>query len=633
MFGDIFKTKLVEEKALLITATISAIYPPELGMADSSEPGLIKEGREKLLDATGKANALMSDITREAKLGYYNRYRLYKYILKSLIDLNYSRDVLSTISWELKVSVTGNKSVFSVKPDYAEAFYFLGNYLGNRGRIEEAITSYRRSLTFRPDFAETCNNLGLALQVLGHNEEALTWFKKALDFKPDLTEAQNNLGNLFLYQGQGEAAITCYEQYLSVIPGNAETHNNLGFALQGQGRYDEAITHYEQAIQLKPELVTAYLNMGDCLQEMGRHNEAIGHYEKVLAYKPDYAVVHRHLSVIRPARKHIPVIEQLLGKQDVTDEDAMNYHYALGNILNTIKSYNGAFQHIHAANSIRRKTVAYDAQAHSAFIDKLIHTYTKDYFRKTFEFGSSSELPVFIIGMPRSGTTLVEQIISSHPEVYGSGELDYLSHIETAITEQLTDYGPYPECMSSFDEPMAREYSSNYLEKIEKLPVSNVLRITDKMPGNFMYTGLIKTLFRKARIIHCRRDARDTCVSIYLTFFNYGHNYSLDLKELGRNYLDYERLMKHWIELFPGGIFEVQYEQLVNNQEYISRKLIEYLGLEWDEKCLEFYKNIRAVRTASNLQVRLPMYKESIGKWKLYEKDLKPLIEALEHSY
>ena len=230
--------------------------------------------------------------------------------------------------------------------------------------------------------------------------------------------------------------------------------------------------------------------------------------------------------------------------------------------------------------------------------------------------------------MPRSGTTLVEQIISSHPQVFGAGELTLIMNIEKKIAGKIESESTCPECMLLISDSLALEFSGDYLNDLRRYS-EVATRISDKMPDNFRRIGFIKTLFPKARIIHCQRNALDTCTSIFLNYFAKGNNYSFDLIDIGQFYLDYKRLMEHWHNLFPTEIFNVENEALVLDQEKISREIIEYLGLEWDENCLDFYKNERIVQTASNLQVRDPINDNSINKWKRYEKHLGPLISIL----
>ena len=556
-----------------------------------------------------------------------------------------------------------------IKPDYAEAHNNNGITLKELDRLEEAINHYEQAFTIKPDYAEAHNNMGNALKELGRLEEAITHYEQAFAIKPDYAEAHNNMGNVLQESGQPEDAINHYEQALAIKPDYAEAHNNWGYALKrldrldrlgledalvhfkqaltikpdyieahnGMGnslvildRTEDAIAHYEQALAIQPDDAETHNNLGNAHQQLGQLKDAISHYERSLAIKPEFAKAHRNLSMINPEQEQASIIEELLSNPTVPEKDAMHYHFALGNLYNDAKSYTKAFEHSLKANSLRRKSITYDSQNHSIYVDKLISSYSKHYFQEKAAFGSDSELPVFIVGMPRSGTTLTEQIVSSHPQVYGAGELISFSRFGSDIAKQFEASSPYPECLSLLDSFMANKFSEKYLKELDGYS-QNAKRITDKMPGNYFNIGLIKTLFPKARIIHCKRNALDTCTSIFSLCFPQGHHYSFDMTELGQHYLDYERLMAHWCSLFPDEIFDVQYEELVANQETVSRQLIEHLGLEWDEKCLEFDKNKRAIRTASNLQVRKPIYKNSINRWKRYEKQLGPLIEILKH--
>jgi len=522
------------------------------------------------------------------------------------------------------------EQALAIKPDYADAYNNLGVVLQELGRQEDAITRYEQALAIKPDNAKAHNNLGAVLQELGRQEDAITCYEQALAINPDFVEAYNNLGFVLQELGRHEEAIPRYEQALAINPDFAQAHNNLGVVLQELGRQEDAIAHHERALAIKPHYAEAYNNLAYVLQDLGRQKEAITRIEQALAIKPDFAEAHRNLTSIKPSEEQIPIIKKLLKSPVVSDKNAVHYHYALGNIFDDAKSHDKAFEHYLKANTLKRNTISYDAKKHSVFVESLIKVYSKSYFQEKVVVGSDSELPVFIVGMPRSGTTLVEQIVSSHSQVYGAGELSLIWRIEKTIAKQFEASRPYPECMSLCKEAIAEHFSTPYLKEIGKYS-QNAIHITDKMPDNFLRIGLIKILFPKARIIHCQRSALDTCTSIFLKYFVSANEYSFDLTELGQYYLDYERLMAHWRSLFPSEIFEVQYEEIVMHQEKITRQLVDYLGLDWDEKCLDFHSNKRTVRTASNLQVRKPIYKNSINRWKQYEEHLGSLIGILQH--
>jgi tetratricopeptide (TPR) repeat protein len=522
------------------------------------------------------------------------------------------------------------ESAIKINPNVPDFYNNCGEAYRALHKTDLAISHYEQAIAIKPDFAEPHNNLGIALQGLGRQEDAITHFEQALVIKPDYAEAHNNQGNSLRELGRPDDAVTHFQQSLAIRPDFAQAHNNLGNVLQELLRQEDAISHYEQALAIMPDFTEAHNNLGAALQELGRKEEAISHYEQALAIKPDYAEAHRNLSIIKPGQEQVSIIEQLLKGPPVSEKDVMHYHYSLGNIFDDAKSFDKAFEHYLKANTLKRNTITYNPRKHSVFVDSLIKVYSKSYFQEKYVAGSDSELPVFIVGMPRSGTSLIEQIVASHPQVYGAGELSSIWRIEQAISKQFETSGPYPECMSLCDDAIAVQLSAQHLNEICKYS-QDATRITDKLPDNFLRIGLIKTLFPKARIIHCQRNAMDTCSSIFLNYFDKGNEYSFDLTELGQYYLDYVRLMAHWRSLFAVEIFELQYEEIVMDQEKVSRQLVAYLGLEWDKKCLGFYKNKRAVRTTSNFQVRKPIYTKSINRWKQYEKHLGPLMETLQH--
>ena len=522
------------------------------------------------------------------------------------------------------------EQALSLKPDHAKVYNNLGNALRSLGRQEDAIARYKQVLALNPDYAEAHYNLGNALQDLGRHEEAVARYEQALALKPDFAEACNNLGNALHKLGRHDQAMVPLERALAFEPELAEAHSNLGNVLQELSRHDEAIASYEQALSLNPDFAEAHYNLGISLQDLGQQEDAVAAYKRALALKPDHAEARRSLALIKPSPDQIPLLEQRLTEPSTSEDDAIHLHFALADLFDQANEVTEAFEHYHAANALKRKTISYDTKQHSAFVDRLIKTYTEEFFETNTARGSDSELPVFIVGMPRSGTTLVEQIVSSHPQVYGAGELGSLMGIEETLAKLIERSRPYPEGITMCEDSRAAEFAAEYLHELARHSQS-AARITDKMPSNFLRIGLIKTLFPKARIIHCKRNALDTCASIFLNYLVKGHDYSFDLAELGQHYLDYERLMAHWNGVIPNGIFGVRYEDLVTNQEPTSRQLIDFLGLDWDDACLDFHENTRVVKTASNLQVRKPMYADSIDRWRRYEEQLAPLVRMLEH--
>lgn len=516
----------------------------------------------------------------------------------------------------------------AINPGFAGAHINLGNVFMETKRFEDASACYQKAIDLDPRMPMSHNNLGLALKELGRAEEAIAHHRQAIAIMPNYAEAHTHLGNILIELGRPDEAIDHYQQAVGLRPDVATAHYNLGIALDELARPEEAVSRYERALAINPDYAEAHHNLGNALDELGRREDAIAHYERALALRADYAEAHRNLSRLQPQRDRVPEIEKLLSSPSQSKADAIHCHFALGKIYHDAQSFEQAFDHYKAGNTLKRETISYDSRNFTAHVDRLIAAYSNSYFQEVQASGSESELPVFILGMPRSGTSLVEQIVSSHPQVYGAGELVSIARFEKTIAEHFGTSTPYPECMSQCYQSVAPEFAEKYLDELRAFS-NDARRVTDKMPDNFMRIGLIKTLFPKAQIVHCQRNALDTCTSNYLNYFATGNEYSFDLTDLGHYYLDYDRLMAHWNRLFSDEILTVQYEELVMNQEDISRQLIAYLGLEWDNRCLDFHKNERAVHSFSSMQVRQPIYAGSVNRWKHYEKQLAPLIEML----
>ena len=568
---------------------------------------------------------------------------------------------------EFKVAVERYQQFLRVKPDHAQTHYNLGIVLAELDDTERAIEHLNKSITNAADNAAVYGQLADAYTKLQRWEEAINAFHMALAIQPEDVVTVIKLGNVFYAAQRWPEAIPLYEQALAMQPDNALVHRNLGVSLQKLGQLQRAVKCFEQALSLRPDYTDARTKLSEVLRELGRADEALALLEQVIALKPDeteaqialvltlrqlgqtelaierlekllisrptIGVLYHHIALIQPKRELIPVVEKLVQDPELSNSDTLYCHFALGNLYRDSRSFDQAFSHFQKANRLQRETLTYDPTDNTQHIDKLIEVYSKRLFQRKRQLGSASRLPVFILGMPRSGTTLVEQILASHPQVHGAGELGAFPGVSRAIAQQLKYADPSPECMalidvSLIDKRMAEEYSERYLQELA-FHCPTATRITDKLPGNFLAIGLIKILLPNARIIHCQRNPLDNCVSLYFHSIQ-SHQFSFELTELGQYYLDYQRLMSHWESLFSGEIFDLQYEELVMDQETVSKQLIDYLGLEWDEKCIDFHNNERHVMTSSNIQVRQPMYRNAINRWKHYERHLQPLIEVLQ---
>ena len=546
-----------------------------------------------------------------------------------------------------------------------EAQYNLGNVLKEMGRYQEAETCYRAALRLKPDFAEAYNNLGAVLGELNRLDEAAESYEKSLRLHANAT-TYFNLGNTLLRQMQFHRAVTCYRQALQLDPGHAASHNNLGNAFRLLNRIEGAEAAYREALRLKPDFADAHANLGSLLLERGRLDEALESYRRALQLDPghikaavgearayerqrDYEKAYARLQPllesgtesadvalafaalcrhVKRCGDAIALLERLLGSDTpaLSAYERVLLHFELGRLLDAAAEYDRAFVHYSQGNAL--KAQGFDPAAHLRHIDGLIESYSAGFMAGAPRATLVSQRPVFIVGMPRSGTSLVEQILASHPRVVGAGELEDINRIAGSVAEVCATGEPYPQCISALTPEACDLLSRRYLDRLAEIS-GEAERITDKMPVNFLHLGLIALLFPKARVIHCVRDPLDTCLSCYFQHFADANPYAYDLGHLGAYYRQYERLMRHWQAVLDISMLEVRYEDLVADLEGVSRAMVDFCGLEWDERCLQFYDTRRIVTTASYDQVRRPLYRQSVGRWRHYEDHLGPLKEAL----
>ena len=532
-------------------------------------------------------------------------------------------------------AIAAYREAIKLKPDFAEAHNNFGSVLKEQGKLTEAIACCQQALTLKPDFAEAHNNLANMLKEQGRLAEAISAYQAAIRYKPDYANAYFNLADLLLDQGELQVAIECYRQVLRLLPENAEAWSRLGAALRLHQRLAEAIEAFRTALQIKPDYPDAHNNLGLVHAALGDLEAATACYRKAIELDPDYAPAYENLAKSRrygPADgDEIAHLQALVDSPELSESAQVSLHFALGKMLDDCGMFDEAFGHYRTANCLNHKTKNFCRERCIARASENVKTFTSHFFEQCQISGHPSELPVFIVGMPRSGTTLVEQIIASHPQVFGADELPHIEVIAATLPGRLQTDHPYPQCATLIDPPLARSLADSYLEKLRAIG-GDAERVSDKMPRNFFYLGLIALMFPRARIIHCRRDPMDVCLSIYFRRFAYGHGYAYDLTDIAVHYRQYQRLMQHWHEVLPLEICDVQYEELVANQASESRRLIDYCGLPWDDRCLEYYENDRPVQSMSNWQVRQPIYTDSIQRWKHYEKHLDELKEMLAEA-
>ena len=513
-------------------------------------------------------------------------------------------------------------------PKHPFGWKVLGVVFAQTGRVNESMMPMRRGVGLSPQDPEGHNNLGNTLKELGRLDEAESSYRQAISLKPDYVEAHSNLGVTLKELGRLDEAESSYRQAIALQPDYAEAHNNLGITLQELGRLDEAEASYKQAIALKPDYAEAHYNLGITLQELGRLDEAEASYKQAIALKPDYAEAHRNLATMKKFSSEDEQFYQmhaLYRDPAISEENRCHICFALAKASEDLQDCATAFQFYAEGNALRKEQLGYDKAQDKKLFEKLKASYPRMTTHSLEpEIVAPKHAPIFIVGMPRSGTTLVEQIISSHPLVTGAGELPFVSQFGRPLAVGQTPIDG--EALTTFRE--------QYLNALEQRSDGKAI-VTDKMPQNFRFLGLIATAFPDAKIIHVKRDPAAVCWANYTQYFaKEGLGYCYHLEDTLHYHELYQDLMKYWHQVLPTRIYDLDYEVMTEDQEEETRKLIGHLGLEWDDACLSPQENNRSVATASNMQVRQKMYRGSSERWKRYKPYLNGALDGLgaDHS-
>jgi tetratricopeptide (TPR) repeat protein len=487
-------------------------------------------------------------------------------------------------------------------------------------QFDAAINNYKQALKINPDFADAYNNMGNALKDKGDSEAAIESYKQALKIKPNYAQAYNNMGNALNNKGDSKAAIQSYKKALKIKPDYAHAYNNMGNALSEKGDLEVAIQSYKQALKIKPDYAEAYSNMGSALKDKGDLEAAIESYKQALKIKPDYAEVYRNLSNIHRYKEHDEYflkMQSLCQSSSVSDEQRCHLNFALSKASEDLNEVGQSFNYLKIGNELRKKILSYDIKKDIELFSQLKKSYPSIALQSVVE--SSDLKPIFILGMPRSGTTLVEQIVSSHSEVTGAGELSYVSKFG----------GPTARGAIKPNAKMILDFRQRYLEALKKRSDGRSI-VTDKMPQNFLYVGLIFSAFPDAKVIHVNRDPAATCWSNYKHYFiDKGLGYCYDLDDTVTYFGLYTDLMQFWLGHYGDRIYNINYDNLTMNQDDETRKLIEYLELEWENDCLSPQHNKRSVRTVSQQQVRQKVYQGSSQQWHKFEPYLNGAFDQL----
>ncbi len=548
------------------------------------------------------------------------------------------------------------RKAIQYKPDYVDAHNNLSLVMMYQLRYDEAASSARMALAFDADNVEALANLSVALRNLSQFQEAEITARKALTLQPDSIEAKIDLADILFLSDRYQEAETIFEDVKELEPDSARIYMKLSSAQERLNKYDEALISMDKAEELNPEMPEIYYKKGSILLTANRVKESIAAFDKALELNPEYVYALSSKSESLQANgqmeeskkvleqglainDNIPSLYMSMSKVHKFSEDDTYFHkmkalyknsekmgsaeaavlnFALFKACQDVGDYQQAFEHLKQGNNLKRKTVPFNRTTQKDNFLIIPESCTPEIYKQFEGKGYESDIPVFIVGMPRSGTTLTEQIISSHPDAYGAGELYHLSNLEKTF--------------GSTSPNNAYEMGKSYIESIKSLhpDAAKAKRITDKMPGNYIRILQIIATLPKAKIIHCKRNPMDTALSCYKQLFAQGQYWSYDLEELGEHYAFYEMIMKHFKDHFDDHFIEVDYEETVTDFETQARRLINYADLDWHDACLEPHKQKRSVLTASKAQVVKPVYKTSVEAWRRYETQMQPFIESLE---
>jgi len=533
------------------------------------------------------------------------------------------------------------RTALRLDPDNPAALTNLGQVLcemGDPGVLVEAESICRRALVVAPRLPQATENLGNLLRLQGRFDEAMACYESALKQDPRRSMPLLLMGRLLHQRGDFDGAARHYRVAIGIEPRNFEAHHGLGLALLEQGRLDEAEACFREALRIDPNLAATWAGLARLQAERGDFDRSCESARSALAIEPKFPDAYCRLATNLKGRlpeSELQVMERLLDQKTLSDDTRASLHFCLAAVFDARGLYSRAAALVETANVLRASARAargqsYHPDPHSRFIDGVVATFTPDFLARRRGWGEPDPRPVFVVGLPRSGTTLVEQILASHSQVHGAGELPEARRIFQSLPELVgrPSLDPF-EALNALDPVSAQTAARRYHDYLNGSVPLTAVRVVDKMPDNLELLGLIALLWPGARVIVCGRDLRDIAVSCRQTDF-VSIDWTNDWEHLARRFADHQRILEHWKRTRPLEWLDVRYEDLVVDLEAQARRLVDYLGLDWEPACLEFHATRRVVRTASMQQVRQPIHRHSVGRFRNYESMLAPLLQALE---
>ncbi|MDP2560382.1 sulfotransferase [Psychrobium sp. 1_MG-2023] len=528
---------------------------------------------------------------------------------------------------EMKKAHDAYHAVLRVNPKHPQALHYLGLMAQQNGHSMQAVTLIERSITIEPDDIRAYNHLAQVYLAIGKSAKAQQVLEEGIRRGPNHIDTLNTLANILVDNEQLKKAIKVYRQVVELAPKVDYGLFNLAQALKEARDYQESLHWYKNTLAIQPNHIKALHGAGITSEELGKFEDAITFYLRVLAIEPEHVRSLANIISIKsftPQSELINTAVRVARDTSLNAEDKAKLNNGLGKYFDSVGQYDKAFVHFKTSCLAQKSFKGeYNAEFNRQLCNRIINAFNKPLFENIAKGDVCDLTPVFIIGMPRSGTTLAEQILASHENVFGCGELTVIPKLSKQVL------GSEHDDVRALTEQALNKALKDYCDNVRSAGIDKETFFTDKLPMNFMYLGLIAAIFPKAKIVYCKRDPLDIGLSCYIEMFSLVNDFSVDLNAFGDYFLDHDRMMSHWQRVLPLDIFELRYESLISDQEGVTRGLLEFVGLEWDSQCMQYHTTQRAVNTPSRWQVRQPMYQSSSKRWKHYETQLSPLRERL----